>query len=428
MPIKYVIEIFQGLRPQAVTAASAESLVKASGLTSASVRINGGAQAERDILLWLLASCAPQPLQNQTNHQILPLAEGENPPLGQVILHYENSVGTATLVGRGLPAGPPPQSQDVSQLKNQLAGEYGLAGISGNWMLDHLTKLHYALSLVPRDDRPALRGVQVERLGLLRAGVGGHNKAKFSQEAGPWTVARGTLQVADAAFDQDRLGFYGGATSQAWPPSVQAILHEVGHAVECANRRHESWENATWVVGGDPAAVRQNQVDDAVELQIDAEELGRRGSGLPSARVADYNYLAETYEQIGTWIEAGNGGNHEPEATYVTLKSQVAKKLSDGLWDVYRQAIERWCDGEIRAARWRQKYRTPQGYITPRLAAFSRYVGDNGVGKNLTPYAMTADGELFAEAYSFWLVDHDAVAGHNPLLSGYFDAGRHRQS
>ncbi|GGT38053.1 hypothetical protein ACFFV7_36900 [Nonomuraea spiralis] len=435
MPIDYTFETFNDLRlPQPLNADVAASMVKHSDLTSADVvfAAGGGTDAERHALTWLLATYVPQPYKKATNHQILPLTAAS---VGQVVLAYDaNRRATATLVGRGLPAGLEPPYREPAQLTQWLKDTYALAGITGQWTGEQLIKLHTALGLVPEADRPALRGVLIQRVAALQS-QDGHDKGKFSYERGPWAGSLGTLKLADAIFAEDGIGFFGGLTSRACLPSVRGILHEVGHAVESASCRNEARNNAAWVVestGGRqyraPEHVPDNLVTEAIQLDTDNEALGELGTGLPNATArAEFDTLCDTIEKIQSWITSAENGTFQQEGVFSEVKSHLAQALTLNIWQTYRQEIVRWCDAQIREARWRTKFVTPRGNnITPCLRDFVQFVHDGGVGTNLTPYAQTSYGELFAEAYSFWLADPDAVERHDRRLRQYFDRAAYR--
>ncbi|MGW2158336.1 hypothetical protein [Nonomuraea sp. NPDC001699] len=436
MPIDYTFVRLQGLRlPQPLNADVAASMVKTSGLASTEVTFPDGAltEPERHALTWLLAAYAPQPYSKQTNHQIMPLTATT---VGQVILTYgDNGHATATLAGRGMPAGVEPPSRDPAQLKQSLKDTYGLAAITGVWTAEQLVRLHDALRLVPVADRPALQGVEIQRVGTL-TGPDGHNKGRFSYERGPWTGSLGTLKLADAIFQEDEIGFYGGVTSRACPPSVRDILHEVGHAVESAPCRTDSRNNAAWAVestGGQryrsPERVPQDLVTEAVQLRTDNDALNRLGAQLPnSAATAEYNALCDAIEKVQEWIVDGEKGTYQQEDALVRFKNDVTSKVTQAAWRSFREEVVRWCDAQILEVRWRAKYKTPQGRdITPCLRNFVTFVSKENVGTDLTPYARTSYGELFAEAYAFWIVDPGAVEKHDPRLRAFFDDSRYRR-
>ncbi|YCK37800.1 hypothetical protein ACNF49_28220 [Actinomadura sp. ATCC 39365] len=437
MPIDYTFVRLEDLRlPQPLNADVAALMVKESGLATADVAFPDGrlTDPERHALTWLLASYVPRPYRTQTNHQILPLTATT---VGQVILAYgEGRHATATLVGRGLPAGVEPVSRDLNQLAQSLTNTYGLAGITGPWTVEELVKLHEALRLVPVADRPALQGVEIQRVGGL-AGADGHDKGKFSYERGPWAGSPGTLKLADAIFREDGIGFYGGVTSRGCLPSVRDILHEVGHAVESAACRVDSWNNAARVVQGAGgqryrpfARVPDDVVTEALQLNTDNTALNKLGAKLSGATAkAEYDALLDAIEKVQEWIEAGEQGVYQPENAFVQLKNDVTAKVTQATWQTYRDEVVRWCDAQILEARWRAKYRTPQGRdITPCLRNFVTFVSKENVGQDLTPYARTSAGELFAETYAFWIVDPGAVERHNQRLRAYFDDFQYRRA
>ncbi|MGW4407423.1 hypothetical protein ACWEJ6_25610 [Nonomuraea sp. NPDC004702] len=437
MPIDYTFVKLQDLRlPQPLNADVAAAAVRQRGLASATVTFPDGqlTDPERHALTWLLASYAPQEYTPQTNHQILPLTDTT---VGQVILAYgQGRHATATLVGRGLPAGAEPPSRDLNELTQSLTNTYELAAITGPWTVEHLVKLNEALRLVPAPDRSALRGIEIQRVREF-AGADGHNKGKFVYERGPWSGSLGTLKITDAIFRDDGTGFYGGASTRACPPSVRDILHEVGHVVESAACRTESRNNAAWAVqsvGGQryrPAErVPQDTVIEALQLRTDNTALNELGPTLTGAGAkAEYNALLDAIEKAQEWIEAGEKGLYQQESAFEQLKRDVTAKVTQTTWQTYRDEVVRWCDAQILEARWRAKYKTPQGNdITPCLRDFVVFVKKQNVRQDLTPYAQTSAGELFAEAYAFWIVDPGAVERHDKRLRDYFDDFRYRRA
>ncbi|MFF0868916.1 hypothetical protein ACFYUV_44675 [Nonomuraea sp. NPDC003560] len=438
MPIDYTfVELKELGLPRPLNADVAAAAVKYRGLASATVAFPDGrlTDEERHALTWLLASYAPADSEPQTNHQIMPLTATT---VGQVILAYgKGRHATATLVGRGLPAGAEPPSRDLDQLRQSLTTTYELAGITGVWTVDHLVKLHEALRLVPAADRSALRGVEIERVREFE-GAGGHNKAKFVYERGPWSGSLGTLKITDAIFRDDAIGFYGGASARACSPSVRDILHEVGHVVESAACRTASRSNAAWAVQsvggrgyGPLERVPKDAVTEAVQLRTDNDALNELGPTLSGAEAkAQYNALLDAIEKVQAWITASDEkGVYPQENALAQLKSDVTTKLTQETWKTYRDEIVRWCDAQILEVRWRAKFKTPQGNdITPCLRNFVVFVNEEKVGQDLTPYALTSAGELFAETYAFWIVDPDAVGRHHQKLRAYFDDFRYRRA
>ncbi|MEU8324238.1 hypothetical protein AB0C33_38270 [Nonomuraea sp. NPDC048881] len=69
-----------------------------------------------------------------------------------ILAYGQGRHATATLVGRGLPAGAEPPSRDLNQLTQSLTNTYELAAITGPWTVEHLVKLNEALRLVPAPD------------------------------------------------------------------------------------------------------------------------------------------------------------------------------------------------------------------------------------------------------------------------------------
>ncbi|MEV0388913.1 hypothetical protein [Nonomuraea sp. NPDC050643] len=403
-------------------------------------------ETERVALLWLLAHYCSVNRRNMTYRVILPIPG--SPAGGQVILHYdENLNGKATLVGRGLPLGGQDPRRSFEDLAALITKNYDLAGIGGTWTMAELTKLHHALALVPGPDRPALRGVQVQRVSRLDADRwGAHTQGRFSHAVGAVSGDWGTLTLTDAAFADDDRGFYGGSEgSVACPPSIQVILHEVGHAVESQVRRAESRaiaDQALQIFSGLSYPQNSSLPSDApcekgIQLryqdlkEADAAELlvretfnlaaakdpeaeqkiaacrrlgpkmeafaqavqemaAGRDSGLAKALggelQAEHRELKSWYDYARDMIgRDGTGGMFDP-GEYRKIKIALAGKVDHRPWLTYTDELGRWADLQILMSLWRKKYVRIGGPVTNREQNLVDLIKGKGVGIDLTPY------------------------------------------
>jgi len=165
---------------------------------------------------------------------------GDPAPQGQVIVRIDRlGAVRAELVGRGpVPATTPTTASDGS---DKLKHDFGFATVQG-WsgadprkdaaeISDVLAALDLLKSRAPKDIL-ALKGVDLIRVASL-PGTEGAEFFPNDNTSGnnPW------LKLSDKVFKGDSAQFFGGAGSPAVPSSFQAILHEVGHAVETENLR-----------------------------------------------------------------------------------------------------------------------------------------------------------------------------------------------
>ncbi|MEU4224065.1 hypothetical protein AB0F17_07205 [Nonomuraea sp. NPDC026600] len=446
---------------------------------------------ERAALLWLLAHYCTEDRRGTTHHALLPIRPGGgDAALGQVILQYDDQLnGTATLAGRGLPLGGPALNITFKGLSDTLINNYMLAGISGRWTTEELTKLYHALALVPLDDRQALWGVQVDRVETLVADEQkAHTQGRFEHSVGSASADLGTLTLTDAAFGSDDQGFYGGSdTSIARPPSVQVILHEVGHAVESLVRRSESRNIAERALRSlnygfapnsplsteaitDACQLRYQTLNgafDAVKLAEDTYRLaaskgsearqkitqcenlgGKMKDFAQAARIMLddqtstsafdlLNELQTEYTTLSDWYKSAKDmirGRFDADQ-YTRMTDAMRGKLDHEPWLIYRYELHRWADLQSRMSAWDDKYVKSKGVVTGREQALVDFV--EGLNDNftihLTQYTTNffskdkSYGELYAEAFSLWLVHPEALGSHSPRLLEYFESGDYRR-
>ncbi|GAA2214840.1 hypothetical protein GCM10009850_103060 [Nonomuraea monospora] len=468
-----------------------QAKVKASRLSGHQLRgLEDTTPQESRALLWLLAEYCTADRRDMTFRALLPIPGG----VGQIILRYGSQFqGSATLVGRGLPMGGKDPGVEPEDLLQQIRTQYRLGGIRGTWTPDQVLKLYHALARVPEADRPALLGVVIERVAHLGADkYGAHTQGRFSHTAGRTSGDWGTLTLTDAAFTGDDKGFYGGSDGSAvYPPSVQVILHEVGHAVESQVRRAESRANAdlALAISGGAAYPRERSLpDDApitqgLQLRYQdlrdadaAEALVRETYNLVAARqdaagkiaacrnlggkIAAFAQAVQGMKDPGTvapaerllkeiqhehaelvsWydyardmiVRRGHGEEFDPPA-YAKIKDALAGKLDHTPWLTYTGELNRWADLHIATSAWRKKYTRAEGFVTRREQNLVEHANLNKIGIALTPYTKAffegdkAATELYAEAYGLWRVHPEAVASHSADLLAYFTSGAYRQ-
>ncbi|SEG96874.1 hypothetical protein SAMN05444920_110139 [Nonomuraea solani] len=443
---------------------------------------------ENNALLWLLAHYCVPDRAGKTYRAILPLPG--SPTGGQVILTYDKALnGKATLVGRGLPTGGQDPGMQFNQLADDIKTRYDLAGITGNWAMEEMVKLHHALALVPVVDRPALRGVLVRRVPSLDGDRhGAHTQGRFEHGAGETSGDWGTITLTDAAFTGDDKGFYGGSDdSPARPPSIQVILHEVGHAVDSVVRRTESRANADFAIQSiagphyppNRSLPANAPITDAIQLRFQdlkdlngAETLARDTYNLVAARkpadpkIADCERLGgkmavfaqalrdmkadkgfepakalleelqQEHRDLNSWyvyakdiLTRINGGEKFDADQFTKIQEDLAGKTNHQPWLTYHDELNRWAEVHARKSAWRKKYSRAEGYVTGREQGLVGFVNDNNVGVALTAYTKKyfeedkSGSELYAEGYGLWLVHPEALGSHSPALLAYFRNG-----
>ncbi|MEW9555353.1 hypothetical protein [Nonomuraea sp. NPDC050783] len=478
------------LTAQIVAARIEDSFVQAVNVDT--TRVADATEAELLALRWLLAdnSCYAG-MAGKTYHQIVTFGEGRHGQVvfryTAAAQGGMNVDGTAVFLGRGLPYGA--ATADAATLKQELGGTYGVR-FSGNWTDVELTKVKCALSLVPEADREAVRGVEFARVaGLSGDGHNGYTLALFEHTFAAHIASTGTVKVATAAFDKDARGFVG-TYERRLPPSVRVLLHEIGHAVESAPHRIDAWRNTTVTVNGlhpgtvqDHTPVTQDVLDEALRLHHrDFSELNKLsllasgtynaalhkepevkkliadcaarkgklavlagqvtamlddpGKGDIAAKTvkdiqADFRAITDAYTYAAKML---SGGPYTDDS-YQELKRDAANLSQDVIWQPYREELLRWADVRLRQNAWEALHKTWQGGRTGREQNFVRYVNQQNIGYDLTNYSTTHwrsidrfGYELYAEAYSYWLVHPDALTAHHAQLLPYFTNGTHRIS
>lgn len=407
-------------------------------------------ELERAALTWLAAAFCQQTWTGTQWRSVLPLAPGVNAPVGQVIMGFAaNLDATVTLVGRGLPLGGPDEKvADEALVKELTQPPCLLAAVKGTWRPGELLKVSRALALLNANEAAALNGVVLERVTALQDAKPGHTVARFTSTFAPEIGEMGVIRVADMMFDDDVLGFHGGANGiPVRPPSFQSLLHEVGHAVDTARRRALARQNAEFVLsrGGvkQQYAIGQPIPDDlitktkglaftninaeqtteklavaaynaVVDEKADAAEkiAGLKGQGGAMAvlaeRLADVQAgkseepalaqievlrkeqrsVVEIYALIAKLIKSLNSENPQAvlPSNFDTIR-QALSGLDHAPWADFHREVMRWCDVQQRAAEWRREYMPKGRETTGRRTAFVAYVKERDIPADLTRYA-----------------------------------------
>ena len=157
------------------------------------------------------------------------------PPPGLVTLRIDSQgAATAELIA----AGPVPAvaQTDVAAGSTELKNRYGFASVTGFTDAGEISDVLGAMALLKArapKDIPALKGVDLIRVPSLGGDTAGEFSIGGTVAQGATAASKPWLKLADRAFSTDDVQFFGGGPSAPpVPSSFQAILHEVGHAVE----------------------------------------------------------------------------------------------------------------------------------------------------------------------------------------------------
>jgi hypothetical protein len=440
---------------------------------------------ERAALTYYLVGFTAGHLPKKEYRLILPLAPGVGAEVGQVILSRGSGQNAkATLVGRGLPLGESPDNLSEERpsqagLRQKLKQEFRLYEIRGNWGDEELLKVYRALALTDSRDRGALLGVNLERVRTIDSEASfGHTLALFSEKEGVLGSDWGTIHVADEAFAKDDQGFYGGTDGvPARPPSFQAILHEVGHAIASVVRRYRARdiaEDALRSVGKNlpersmplqsdeigealqprPLAARVNAVSIKIEAAIDAVEKKLEDADRKIQACEELGGLAKEYaEKLRAWQVDPHKGREAgelfqrfvEESKLISTVMGMTNAVTDAInrseygqvnlddiirklpalnhepWIFFHEEISRICRLRVSELRWRQTYLDGDRRKSGRERRLDDFVREYRIARDLTPYAArSAVGELYAEAYSLWRIHPETLAMHDEKLRDYF--------
>jgi hypothetical protein len=283
--------IVQPVLPDKTSADATELLtgkVKAGEITSFVVKgVKSGSPAEI-LLLFLLSSMAEKTRWGTETDIVTaidqPAKPGDPPPQGRVTVRIDSQgAASAELIA----AGPVPAvaQTTVTAGSAKLIADFGFAAVKG-WsgkgpkdaaeISDVLAALELLKSRAPQDI-PALKGVELIRVPSLGGDTAGLFFAGGGVSQGATAVTKPWLKLADRAFGSDDVQFFGGGPdSPTVPASFQAILHEVGHAVEAEELRlaREGYVKAS---GELKAASERMKGDDPAKFNAEREEARRKG-------------------------------------------------------------------------------------------------------------------------------------------------------
>lgn len=262
----------------------------------------------------------------------------------------------AQVVGRRSPeeakaSGPESPEAPLASMKAKLSG-IGFVSVEGrgrpDWTVAELGKALRAFEYLDAQERQALRGVALIRVGQIEArGRTGNAFAKFDDKKLP-----PELLVADRCFEQDDMVFAGTVARGIVPASVRTMIHESGHAVEGYLVR----ENITLprLRAARESAALQGEI---TRLNSRNGELGTQLAALPKSTreqrpaKTDLEILAKQVGSLIDSLESGPGSFNQrlkglddvfipaARAGIATIKDDSAKSFQTAL-----QAIIGWLD------------------------------------------------------------------------------------
>jgi len=169
---------------------------------------------------------------------------GTPDPVGRITVRIdEKGNGEVELVA----AGPIPQSPatTVATATPLLIADPGFVSVRDDstaaWSDAEIADVVEAMTMVPKADKAALKGVELIRVKTIAGDFAGEFTVGGGVAVGGLVpAALPSLKLADKAFDPGGTKFYGG-TKRTVPSSYEVILHEVGHAVSNEAYR-AAWE------------------------------------------------------------------------------------------------------------------------------------------------------------------------------------------
>jgi hypothetical protein len=295
-----------------------------------------------------------------------PAGTSPSPPVGQIIMRWTaDGYCTASLVAEGpVTIGSGGTVQSLTTLLQQQFGISQVIGQGKDWTAAELRAVAMALRWMPEEDRTALDGVTLVRMPQVEAAEPTtHALFHLHQEFNAQQIV---------AIDTAELLVGDGTfrnddrvfvgTAERRPVSFQKILHEAGHAVELAAYRRKK------------------------SVTLDANVAVNRAAA--AAKAAGQ---AVTPDQISLHQQA--------KAQYDRAKEELATTKG------------------------------PTARTIP-LEAFVTYVTARDINRRLTGYAGDSwpgqPQELYAEAYSLWLLDPQFLAGFSADLVSFFTDGTYR--
>lgn len=258
----------------------------------------------------------------------------------------------------------------VAQWCQTLPDRFGVGPVTArgrDWTVGELGKVAGALLLVPAEDRPALAGIGLVRMPApdgAEATTGAmYHRDQASRDDRVVDITE--IQVGDLAFGRDGRVFVGSQQGSCRPVSYQGILHEVGHAVDRAaiRRTASAWLSATGPLREAQAALRAAN--------------DRKAAG----------------DQVSGATERGQ----VRQAEAACRQAETARSAALG--------------------------QQPSEQLKALVQA-------RGISPAITLYAQASwpakPDELYAEAYSLWLLDKPFLLSFSADLADFFDSGRYR--
>lgn len=162
---------------------------------------------------------------------------------------------TTTPTKEGEKAEACPTDEAVTKLKVEVKTAFGFSQVTEEgacWTAKELTKTKGALEKIPADQLTAIKGVTLKRVKVSSC-TGGDPSGCFIGKVNEKTKVReDVIEIADKAFEEDKqIEDPSVATVKEYDlagklkttlPSQRTVLHEVGHAVESAEKRPKELE------------------------------------------------------------------------------------------------------------------------------------------------------------------------------------------
>jgi hypothetical protein len=292
----------------------------------------------------------------------------------------------------------------VSQVSQQttavsLQGKFAAVTDDGTakWTPAELNDVAGAIAMLPPNDADVLKEVELIRVATIPGKPDDAGQFEWpSSAATDFTSVniRPKLRLANLAFSHNDVQFFGG-TEGSVPASYQAILHEVGHAIETEVYRSK-WKAHAQALADTKAA------GDAQESDARKKE------------------RTELEEKIKT-------------AKNPTEKNRLEKKLVRLNLDL-ALAADKATDKKAIETKLKEKEKEvldmDKAGQSQRLTKFLEVVNGKYSGKRIPPitdYAGQGPREFYAEAYSLWRVDPEFLRNNYPDIYRFFQSGDYRR-
>jgi len=395
-----------------------------------------------------------------------PPKTGGPAPKGRVTLRIDGQGNaTASLLGSGAATVAATFTSKADGIK-RLKASFGFADVKdgdASFTLDELNKVQAALSRLSSGEASALRGVVLKRMravmedGKASAGV---FKTEHSLSAdGKTAISTAELLLADSAFSSDMKNFIGGAANAA-PISFQTILHEVGHAVEEAerykarvaefeagaevnrkvevfnqavgtandslNELNKAWNDARTLFNAYKNAQKKTAYSYVKAMDVANTKLGalirNRSVGQRSKVEHDARQAIALRDARKAALAKASPG-HAALSDFQNASSRQDDSLKEGLKLSAADADWEAAKSKHSAAK-KAVAATETGGDTKRLKRFAAFVAREKIPP-LTNYAKTKTSEFYAEAFSLWRADPEYLKLAAPKLFTWFATGEH---